>query len=188
MSDPVVNVVNGYNVYKDKNGHTYTVINGLEYGQGNRLQELPEWFAHNKPNPNPTDPEYNKGNKSNNNKALKEKDINMVGDEGLVTRNELMKRDMDTMRKELEAKIAANKEVDLEIKGKVQKLDEKQCVGDECIARMEKKQDEMFKGFAEAIKALAEPRFVCKNCHSSSIKKGDKVCPMCGDPVVVDWV
>lgn len=156
----------GFKLYKDKNENFYGVENG-------KLVVLPDEI-------------YKKTNEER--KAKIKEDNNMAGEDGLVTRAELMKRDMDTMKKDLESKIAANKEVDLEIKGKIQELDKKQCVGDECIVRMEKKQDEMFKAFADQLKALAEPRFVCKNCHSSSIRKGDKLCPTCGDAVIVDWV
>jgi len=169
-SDPIVGThTDGRPIYKGADGDTYV------------LSDFIDAYKY-------KDKDKDKDEVPPKSKSKSKEDINMVGEEGLVTRNELMRRDMETMRKELDSKIAAGREVDLEIKGKVQELDKKQCVGDECIARIEKKQDEMFKGFAEAIKALAEPRFVCKNCHSSSIRKGDKVCPTCGDTVVVDWV
>jgi regulator of replication initiation timing len=169
MKDPIVGKhTDGRPIYKGADGDTY-ILSDLPV-IGPKLDKQING---------------NKGSKSNNNKM---EESNMAGEDGLVTRAELMKRDMDTMKKDLESKIAANKEVDLEIKGKIQELDKKQCVGDECLVRMEKKQDEMFKAFADQLKALAEPRFVCKNCHSSSIRKGDTRCPTCGDAVIVDWV
>lgn len=155
----------GVLIYREKNGDVYGLDNG-------KLLVLPD--------------ELKKKAREIRNK--KKEDSIMAGEDGLVTRAELMKRDMDAMKKDLQKEIAANREVDLEIKGKVQELDKKQCVGDECRVRMETKQDEMFKIFADQLKSLAEPKFVCKNCHSASIKKGDKVCPICGDAVVVDWV
>lgn len=114
------------------------------------------------------------------------KEVIMADD--LVTRNELIKRDIDAMKKELESEIAVGRNVDLEIKGKVQELDSKVCVGEECYARIEKKQDDMLKFLTDQLKSLSEPRFVCKKCHSSSIRKGDKACPVCGDAVGVVWV
>lgn len=120
-------------------------------------------------------------------KSKSNEEKNMAEESGLVTRTELMKRDMNEMKKELESKIATGREVDLEIKGKVQQLDDKVCKGEECYTRIEKKQDEMFKVLEDRFKSLAEPRFVCRKCHASSIKKGDKACAMCGDTVDVVW-
>lgn len=114
----------------------------------------------------------------------KEKEI-MVED--FVTKDELRKRDMDGIRKELESKIAAGREVDLEIKGKVQQLDDKVCKGEECYTRIERKQDDMLKILEDRFKSLAEPRFVCRKCNASSIRKGDKACSVCGDAVDVVW-
>lgn len=111
----------------------------------------------------------------------------MAEESGLVTRAELMKRDMNEMKKELEAKIAAGREADLETKGKVQQLDGKVCKGEECYARIERKQDEMFKVLEEKFKSLSEPKFICRKCHASSIRKGDKACSVCGDAVDVVW-
>lgn len=116
-----------------------------------------------------------------------EEDKNMADDAGLVTRAELMKRDMDGMKKELEAKIAASREVDLELKGRVQQLDDKVCKGEECYTRIERKQDDMLKILEDRFKSLSEPRFVCRKCNASSIRKGDKACSVCGDSVDVVW-
>lgn len=110
-----------------------------------------------------------------------------MAEDGLVTRNELIKRDIDTMRKEIESEISDVRDADLETKSKVQELDTKQCADGKCMLDMQKKQDEMFKVLQEGLKSLAEPRFVCNKCHSSSIRKGDKACPVCGDAVSVVW-
>ena len=165
VTDPIVGTYgDGRPVYRGEDGDTYVLSDPIDLPK-DKDKQIPKAKA---------------------DKAKIKEEVNMADEP--VTRTELMKRDMETMRKDLESKIAVNREVDMEIKGKFQELDKKQCVGDECIARMEKKQDEMFKGFAEAIKNLAEPKFVCKNCHSASIKKGDKVCSVCGADIVVDWV
>jgi hypothetical protein len=110
-----------------------------------------------------------------------------MAEDGLVTRNELIKRDIDAMRKEIESEISDVREADQETKGKVKELDDKQCADGKCMLDMQKKQDEMFKILQEGLKSLAEPRFVCNKCHSSSIRKGDKACPVCGDAVSVVW-
>lgn len=158
MADPIVGKTpDGRPIYKDEKGETYILTD---------------------PTPKP---------KVEITKPKSKEDKNMVDDAGLVTRAELMKRDMDGMKKELEAKIAASREVDLEIKGKVQQLDDKVCKGEECYTRIERKQDDMLKILEDRFKSLSEPRFVCRKCNASSIRKGDKACSVCGDSVDVVW-
>lgn len=143
-------------------------------------------------------------------KGASEKDM---ADE--VTKLDLLKRDIEQRDKEIGNKVQGvekvaeglgNKvkdvekvvgEVDTVVKdveraagelgGKYRDLDSRVCKGEECYTRIEKKQDEAFKDIQERLKALSEPRFVCKKCHASSIIKGDKVCPVCGDPINVVW-
>lgn len=166
MTDPIVGKTpEGRPIYKDEKGETYTLS---DIGPFKPKADII------KPKADIIKPKS------------KEKEI-MAEESGLVTQAQLMRRDMDGMKKELEAKIATGREVDQEIKGKVLELDGKVCKGEECYARIEKKQDDMLKILEDRFKILSEPRFICRKCHASSIRKGDKACSVCGDAVDVVW-
>jgi rubrerythrin len=176
MADPIVGKTpDGQPIYKDDKGLTYR-LSSISSPSKPKVDEKAEAKL-NKPKLDVS--------------KLKEEN-NMVED--FVTKDELRKRDMETLRKELEAQIKAREDVDMDIKGKVQAvdskvqdLDKKVCSGEQCYTRIEQNQIQMFKDLEQRLNKLDDPKFVCINCHSASIHKGDKSCPVCGAEVNVAW-
>ncbi len=118
-----------------------------------------------------------KKSKEINSKEIQEAEKNMADDS--VTKFDLLKKDVETFNEQTKNKLAEREKENVELGLKVQELDKKVCVGEECNQRIEKTQTEQFKEFMDRLKALEEPAYLCPECGKGIIRRGMKTCPFC---------